>query len=448
VKGLKEEFNTMAKGGNMKKALIVFVALMLAVPAVSYAGSATSRWDLTLGGYVKFDMVWANKAVGVDNRVSPVDGSSASPTAADSTDNLTWAGGETRLNWAVKGPDAWGAKTSAFVEGEFRGRTGGTEYGLFALRHAYMKLQWAKTSLIIGHTWQAWGMIPSLNMLAFAENHFNKGATRTPQVRLTHAFTKNFTGVFAIQAPYPTENTTASNGNVGLDKAANGLWPDVVGDISFASDSCGKIGAFPLKVGLGGFYGQDKYLYHETATAKFSDKRVDRWGAGFYWYVPIIPEKKGNKAGALGITGQVFAGQGMGIYLPAYPGNAYDRNNSDQFFTTGGVTTNPAFVYPNTHGGWIQATLYFTNQLFVNGVYGAQYNSFSNRFIANQATGSTTIKQIQNAVFNIMYDVNPAIRLGLEYDYVSTDYAWNETTTTTSNKGSFSSVRFGAYYFF
>ena len=47
----------------MKKILVLFVAVMLALPAMSYAGSATSRWDLTIGGMVKFDVQWADQAV-------------------------------------------------------------------------------------------------------------------------------------------------------------------------------------------------------------------------------------------------------------------------------------------------------------------------------------------------------------------------------------------------
>ncbi|OPY61646.1 MAG: hypothetical protein A4E57_04150 [Syntrophorhabdaceae bacterium PtaU1.Bin034] len=443
----------------MKKSLIVIAALLLALPVVSHAGSATSRWDMVLGGYVKFDVVYADKAVGTDNRASSVDSKGSVDLATDSTSSLTWAGAETRLNWAVKGPDAWGAKTSAFVEGEFRGRTGGTEYGLFALRHAYMQMIWPKTTLLIGHTWQAWGMIPSLQILAFSEEHFNKGATRVPQIRLTQALTKNFTGVFAVQAPYATSQYTSSHGNVGIDARANGLYPDIVMDFSYATDACGKIGSFGLKVGVGGFYGKDKYLVDNAAGAavNFEDEKVDRYGAGFYWYVPIIPEKKGNKAGALGFTGQLFGGKGMGIYLPAYISGAYDRANND---TVRGLTstyeaTATDLAYPMTYGGWMQGTFYFTNQLFMNAVYGAQFNRVSNRFKDNQprtvnaTTGFPTagVERIQNFIVNVMYDVNPAIRFGLEYDYVTTAYAFRETVTT-SNKGSFNSVRFGAYYFF
>jgi hypothetical protein len=430
----------------MKKALLVFVALMLTVPAISHAGSATSRWDLTLGGYVKFDLVYATQAVGTDNRTASKSSKGGTDVAADSTDNLTWAGGETRLNWAVKGPEAWGAKTSAFVEGEFRGRSGYSEYGLFSLRHAYFQMIWPKTKLIIGHTWQAWGRIPSQTFLAVSEQHFNRGYTRVPQIRLTQTLTKNFAGVFAVQCPYNTLQT----GNVGVSERANSLWPDVVLDLSFASKACGKIRTFPLKIGIGGFYGKDKYLVNEAASGvSYKDEKIDRYGVGIYWYVPIIPEKKGNKAGALGFTGQVFSGKGMGAYLPAYNAAAYNRAAGDATVTSGATTsiTDVDLAYAQTQGGWVEGTYYLTDQLFMNALYGAQYNNLSSRYLAAQGTSTKTVRRIQNFTLNVMYDVNPAIRLGLEYDYVTTVYAHNQTATA-SNKGNFSSVRFGAYYFF
>ncbi|OPY70053.1 MAG: hypothetical protein A4E57_00806 [Syntrophorhabdaceae bacterium PtaU1.Bin034] len=430
----------------MKKGLILVVALLLALPAVSHAGSATSRWDMTLGGYVKFDVVYATQAVGTDNRTAVKQSKGNTDVAADSTSSLTWADGETRLNWVVKGPEAWGAKTSAFVEGEFRGRSGYSEYGLFALRHAYMQMIWPKTTLLIGHTWQAWGMMPSQTILAVNEEHFNRGSTRVPQIRLTQALTKNFTGVFAVQAPYNTLQT----GNVGVDPAANSLWPNVSLDFSYSSDACGKIGAFPLKIGIGGFYGKDKYLVNEATTGvSYKDETVNRYGAAFYWYVPIIPEKKGNKAGALGLTGQIFAGKGMGLYLPAYNLGAYNRAQNDATATSGSTSSiaDVDLAYATTQGGWVQGTFYFTHQFFMNAVYGAQYNNVSNKYVAAQATSTSGVKRIQNFIVNVMYDVNPAIRFGLEYDYVTTAYAHNQTTTA-SNKGNFSSIRFGAYYFF
>ena len=46
----------------MKKILVIMLALFLAIPAISYAGSATSRWDLTIGGNIKFDVGWSDQS--------------------------------------------------------------------------------------------------------------------------------------------------------------------------------------------------------------------------------------------------------------------------------------------------------------------------------------------------------------------------------------------------
>ena len=50
------------KEEGMKKIVVVMLALFLAIPAISYAGSATSRWDLTIGGVVKFDVGWTDQS--------------------------------------------------------------------------------------------------------------------------------------------------------------------------------------------------------------------------------------------------------------------------------------------------------------------------------------------------------------------------------------------------
>ena len=50
----------------MKKFVVLFVAVMLALPAMSYAGSASSRWDLTIGGMVKVDIAYADQAQNQD----------------------------------------------------------------------------------------------------------------------------------------------------------------------------------------------------------------------------------------------------------------------------------------------------------------------------------------------------------------------------------------------
>ena len=59
------------KEEGMKKTLVIMLALFLAIPAISYAGSATSRWDMTIGGNIKFDMGWADQSGGNSRACGP-----------------------------------------------------------------------------------------------------------------------------------------------------------------------------------------------------------------------------------------------------------------------------------------------------------------------------------------------------------------------------------------
>jgi hypothetical protein len=60
-------------------------------------------------------------------------------------------------------------------------------------------------------------------------------------------------------------------------------------------------------------------------------------------------------------------------------------------------------------------------------------------------------KEIQY-IFNISYDVNPAMRLGIEYDYIYTKYANYGTPNAAGlfadRDGKLSAIRVGAWYFF
>lgn len=57
-----------------------------------------------------------------------------------------------RLNLKVTGPDILGAKTFAFIEGDFTGSTNATNNNL-RLRHAYFNMDWGKSVLLAGQFW-------------------------------------------------------------------------------------------------------------------------------------------------------------------------------------------------------------------------------------------------------------------------------------------------------
>lgn len=118
---------------------------------------------------------------------------------------------QTRLNGKITGPDAIGAKTSGVIEGEFFGHSDADING-FRLRHAFVKLDWEKTSLLVGQTWHPMfiaEMFPGVVS-------FNTGApfqpfSRNPQIRFTHSFDK-----FKIIAVAASQRDFASNGPNGF----------------------------------------------------------------------------------------------------------------------------------------------------------------------------------------------------------------------------------------
>ena len=88
-----------------------------------------------------------------------------------------------RLNVKITGPDMLGAKTSAFVEGDFTGSTNATIDNL-RLRHAYFTLDWGRHRLLAGQYWYAMVIHEIMPMT----NPLNMGApfhcyARQPQVR-------------------------------------------------------------------------------------------------------------------------------------------------------------------------------------------------------------------------------------------------------------------------
>lgn len=105
---------------------------------------------------------------------------------------------QSRLNVAVSGFEAFGAKGTAAIEGDFVG-TGESSTGLFRLRHAYIKLDWQKDQLIAGKFWHPlfvgsaspqvlhWGAALPFGVL-----------NRAPQLRYTHKLSDNTSFNIAI----------------------------------------------------------------------------------------------------------------------------------------------------------------------------------------------------------------------------------------------------------
>lgn len=141
---------------------------------------------------------------------------------------------QTRLNGKLSGPDAFGAKTSGTIEGEFFG-TSDADLPGFRLRLAFLKLDWKKLSLLVGQTWH-----PMFVMEMFpAVVSFNTGApfqpfSRNPQMRLVYTAGKlKLIGVAASQRDF------SSSGPSGVTSAylRNSVLPNLHVQMQIAGPS-------------------------------------------------------------------------------------------------------------------------------------------------------------------------------------------------------------------
>lgn len=113
-----------------------------------------------------------------------------------------------RLGLDIKGPKMGNAKTSAKIEFDFRGS--GTTLSVVRLRHAYLNLNWGKSALLVGQTWN-----PLYGDVAPQILNLNMGAPfqpfgRAPQVRYRY----NATGV-QVTAAALWQSQYLSNGPDG-----------------------------------------------------------------------------------------------------------------------------------------------------------------------------------------------------------------------------------------
>ncbi len=175
----------------MKKAIFVIVSLKIAILTSSQEPSPSP--GIKFSGFVKTDFFYDTRQTSAsngireghfylfpDNVLTDLEGKDINANPSFHLLNI-----QTRLRGDISGPDAFGAKTSGAIEAEFFG-TSESDLNGFRLRHAYVRLDWDKVSLMVGQNWHP--LFPAESFPGTLS--FNTGApflpfSRNPQVRLT-----------------------------------------------------------------------------------------------------------------------------------------------------------------------------------------------------------------------------------------------------------------------
>jgi len=501
----------------MKKFVVLFVAVMLAVPAMSYAGSATSRWDLSIGGMVKVDYTYTDQSLSEAISGSERDAMPGNVSSRQKYGASTWGIGDTRLNFLVKGPDTWGAKTSAFVEMAFRGmgsasvaanvRSSYESYGTATLSHAFMKFDWPSFSLLIGKTFTVPGALPCFCVLANGDlGSFNRGGLKEQAYGAWQA-TKQVSVTFGVMnaaslTGWPGGTTT--NGLAFDDGYQRSLWPLFFTELLWKSDACGKIGPWMLQFGLGGVYGKERPISpaffgpagdtNSAGSANtvssttisgvqffnpngYDSDYLDTWMLTFKTYIPIIPEKApGKLANALSLAFSMFTAQDYRFLAGPTPcvqaDFAYNRADYGRAISstaaaavTGGQPSGlqasqqaqvPRADYhaPVVTGGWGQLAYHFTDTVWAGFYYGTYRTALSYPRKATISPGAQ--ERLDEYTVNLVYDPNPALRFGIQWDMLHSHWARPQYGNTTAagepagfySGGTVNQVRVAAYYFF
>jgi len=408
----------------------ICAALLCSVPVMAFAAPVTSKFDLSIGGFVKLDYAYNSVNFGNSGGLTP--GSGAIPKQASTAgkqEQSIFTARQSRLWFKASGPDLMGAKTSALIEGDFYGDTSAAaESPQLRMRLAYGSLDWANTQVIFGQNWDIFGPYVASTV------DFRSGAVtgapnnpRVPQIRVTQKINFNADNALSIVAGLQDPNQNGDNNTAA--STTYGATVNGAGQVMFTSKAMGVAPGYfglpmkPLTLGVFGLYGNAK-----VAAAPATNRTVDSYGYGFYTFVPLLKSSDGkSRAMTMSLEGQIYEAANM----------AFNSATAGTTYNSASATPNPAKGY----GLGAEVIFYPTQELGITAGYGR-------RGAINYAnyTAADFQKYSEQFYGNLSYDLNAAVRVMTEYQHLET--AYGRPATGTHNVGTANVFRLAAFYFF
>ena len=414
----------------MKKYLLTVLILL---PVLVNSQEKDKKFSLNLHGFVKSDLFLdtrKNIMVREGHFLLYPYNEEIDPDGNDINANiqLNMLSIQTRLKLLATGPDVWNAKTSAYIEGEFFGTTNADING-FRLRHAFIKLQWPKTMLLVGQFWH-----PMFNTQCYPGTvSFNTGApfqpfSRNPQIRAKQNFGK-FNLVFTAfwQRDFRSNGPDGSSSSYLINSAVPML------NVRFEYVNKNETKGTEFLIGASVNFKSLKPRL-ETDSAYKTDTRINSIAFSAY------TKYKGKN-----LTFKL-----MGFY----GGDTYDLTMLGGYVETGVIDPVKGFVdYTPTCVASTWVELHTNGKKFQYGIFGGYIRNLGPK--ATVDGGSVYVRgfdigHVWRISGRFLYNVHK-FRLAPEIEYTAAGYAteWgdNFNVTKSSEVGNF---RFlvGFYYFF
>ncbi len=178
----------------MKSGYIALLSLFLVIPALSQETANKEKpVEMKISGFIMNNLIFDTR-----KNLDAIDGSVLLYPLPESPDingddlnkvpNLTLLSLASRLKFGVTGPDAFGAKTSAYIEMDFTARA---NCASVRFRQGWVKLSWEKTELLVGRAWHPLCSMDALpGVVALSMGAPFQPFNRSEQITLTQKFGK------------------------------------------------------------------------------------------------------------------------------------------------------------------------------------------------------------------------------------------------------------------
>jgi hypothetical protein len=402
------------------------------------AGKGDAPWVLTIYGFAEFDAMTDSTRSFADSINSNVLAHSGTQAAADGRTQVTVR----NTRFGVKGsvPEIGGVKTSGVIEADFFGydpnppttsEAGFFNNPTFRIRHAYVKLESDAIDLLGGQTyhllgWQNYFFPASLGFLGLPNMLFG----RTGQVRLSHTFKGDAVNVdLAVAGIRPVQrDSVIPDVEAGLRLAINN-WKGI------STPGNGGTTAFPAAIGISGLV--RRFKVDQFASRPSGSSTDTGWSIAADALIPLIPVVDStDRRNALTLIAEFtigsaeadqFTGMTGGATFPTIPGGAAFAADVDNGLVTYDPIGNGVLHTIDWRTFELGLQYYFppTGRTVLALNY-TQADSDNMAQLFPKAT--TVIYKSQYFDANIFFDVTPAARLGVGYQYVRQAFCDNSTS--------------------
>jgi hypothetical protein len=415
----------------MKKlSIVVFVLLM---STMTFA-QKKAKFGIKFSGFVKSDIIFDSRqtvtareghfllypmSADLDQYGKDINGKS----------NFNILSIQSRLKGVITGPDAFGAKTSALIEGAFFGHTNADING-FRLRHAFVKLNWETTELLVGQYWHAMFITSCFPGTV----SFNTGVpfqpfSRNPQIRLTQKAEK-FKFIFTVMS----QRDFSSTGPDGISSKylRNNVMPELNFTLQYEG-KCAKGNSYLFGAGVD-YLSLTPRIKTKTKGGSATENAVN--GFSLMAFMKIV-------AGNISWKAEVVCGQNT-THLLMLGGYAEAK-------ITDPITNEKAYTPIKTLSLWTD--LHTNGKKFQLGLF-AGYTK-NNGVDGTKLLGGSVFSRGLN--IDYVYRISPRMifnsgkmRFAGEIEYTVAGYGVTQPNLTVANTKSVKNLRLliGVYYFF